>query len=240
MQAGRPPAVRRKLREHGVAMHLWVVQAADGAYSQSEELVAEADERQLLDRAWLTRAVTAAAPAPDVPAQPVSGPSAPAEPSGSSRSPDPSRTPTPADVARAVPPATVRRSSDAGWADPDEGIPLLDTLSTPQQVWADRGQDLSVSGEPQEAGSIFAARRAGRLPRDQAADLLARPDQAHPRIPRSPDGELLRHAARFGTIGDEELDISDGHRAQLRAGFWSGIAQPARSLSVPTPWRTAV
>ncbi|MCF3963676.1 NYN domain-containing protein, partial [Streptomyces fuscigenes] len=46
-------------KEHGVAVHLWAVQAADGDYNQSEDLVAEADERRVLDRGWITRAVGA-------------------------------------------------------------------------------------------------------------------------------------------------------------------------------------
>ncbi|WP_197359854.1 NYN domain-containing protein, partial [Streptomyces clavuligerus] len=46
-------------KEHGVAVHLWAVQAADGDYNQSEDLVAEADERRVLDRAWITTAVRA-------------------------------------------------------------------------------------------------------------------------------------------------------------------------------------
>ncbi|MDG4862969.1 NYN domain-containing protein, partial [Streptomyces sp. T-3] len=46
-------------KEHGVAVHLWAVQAADGDYNQSEDLVAEADERRVLDRAWITQAVHA-------------------------------------------------------------------------------------------------------------------------------------------------------------------------------------
>ncbi|MFF7354780.1 MULTISPECIES: NYN domain-containing protein [Streptomyces] len=46
-------------KEHGVAVHLWAVQAADGDYNQSEDLVAEADERRVLDRAWITQAVRA-------------------------------------------------------------------------------------------------------------------------------------------------------------------------------------
>lgn len=44
-------------KEHGVAVHLWAVQAADGDYNQSEDLVAEADERRVLDREWITRAI---------------------------------------------------------------------------------------------------------------------------------------------------------------------------------------
>lgn len=46
-------------KEHGVAVHLWAVQAADGDYNQSEDLVAEADERRVLDRIWITKAVRA-------------------------------------------------------------------------------------------------------------------------------------------------------------------------------------
>jgi uncharacterized LabA/DUF88 family protein len=46
-------------KEHGVAVHLWAVQAADGDYNQSEDLVAEADERRVLDRVWITKAVRA-------------------------------------------------------------------------------------------------------------------------------------------------------------------------------------
>ncbi|MFF3787157.1 NYN domain-containing protein [Streptomyces sp. NPDC001933] len=216
-------------KEHGVAMHLWAVQAADGAYNQSEDLVAEADERHLLDRAWLTQAITAAEPRPlDVPTQLASQPSTPGEPSGAPQTSEPSRAPTPGDLARFTPSVALRWSSDSGWVDPDDGIPLLHTLTTPQQVWVDREQDLSVSGEPHEVGSTFAARWAARLPHDQAADLLARLDQAHPRIPRSLDAELLRYAARFGTIGNEVLDISNDHRVQLRAGFWSGVELVSR------------
>ncbi|WP_181768540.1 NYN domain-containing protein, partial [Streptomyces albidus (ex Kaewkla and Franco 2022)] len=50
-------------KEHGVAVHLWAVQAADGDYNQSEDLVAEADERRVLDRSWITEAVRATEPA---------------------------------------------------------------------------------------------------------------------------------------------------------------------------------
>ncbi|MFJ5817371.1 hypothetical protein ACIQGT_26255 [Streptomyces sp. NPDC093108] len=92
----------------------------------------------------------------------------------------------------------------------------------------DREQDLSVTGEPHEVGSTFAARWAARLPHDQAASLLIRLDQAHPRISRSLDSELLRYAVRFGTIGNEVLDISEDHQVQLRAGFWQGIEQSAK------------
>ncbi|MGC5266708.1 NYN domain-containing protein [Streptomyces cyaneofuscatus] len=223
-------------KEHGVAMHLWAVQAADGAYNQSEDLVAEADERQLLDRAWLTQAITATKPAPlDIPARAAPEPSALSATSQASF-PVPARapTPTPGDLARSASAVALRWSSDAGWVDPDDGIPLLDSLTTPRQMWVDREQDLSVGGEPHEVGKIFAARWVERLPHDQAADLLDRLDQTHPRIPRSLDSELLRYAARFGAIANDALDISDDHRVRLRAGFWSGIEQSAGALSAPT------
>ncbi|MFJ1752603.1 NYN domain-containing protein [Kitasatospora sp. NPDC088134] len=42
-------------KEHGVALHLWALEAADGDFNQSEELVGEADERRVLDRAWIER-----------------------------------------------------------------------------------------------------------------------------------------------------------------------------------------
>ncbi|MFJ2627644.1 NYN domain-containing protein [Streptomyces sp. NPDC087532] len=224
-------------KEHGVAMHLWAVQAADGAYNQSEDLVAEADERQLLDRAWLTQAITAAEPAPlEVPVQAAPEPPAPAGPSSAPQVPlpTPASTPTPGDLARSAPSVALRWSSDSGWVDPDYGIPLLETLTTSRQMWVDRERDLSVGGEPHEVGTIFAARWVERLPNDQATDLLDSLDRARPRIPRSLDGELLRYAARFGTIGNDE-DISEDHRVQLRAGFWSGIEQSAGAPSAPTP-----
>lgn len=221
-------------KEHGVAMHLWAVQAADGAYNQSEDLVAEADERQLLDRAWLTQAITVAEPSQlDVPVRAAPDPSA-LSAAPQAPPPTPVRAPTPGDLARSTPSVALRWSSDSGWADSDDGIPLLETLTTSRQVWVDREQDLSVGGEPHEVGKIFAARWVERLPHDHAADLLARLYQAHPRIPRSLDSELLRYAARFGTIGNEALDISDDHRVRLRAGFWSGIEQSAGALSAPT------
>ncbi|MER5639630.1 NYN domain-containing protein [Kitasatospora sp. NPDC002227] len=44
-------------KEHGVVVHLWALQAADGDFNQSEDLVGEADERRVLDREWIERAV---------------------------------------------------------------------------------------------------------------------------------------------------------------------------------------
>ncbi|MEV5282694.1 NYN domain-containing protein [Streptomyces sp. NPDC006692] len=222
-------------KDHGVAIHLWAVQAADGEYNQSEDLVAEADERHLLDRAWLTQAIKAAgSPAAqqetESPAQPsreCAGPDG--EPDSLPAAP---RIPTPRALAhRPAPPpaAALRWSSDTGWVDPDVGLPLLSDLTTSEQEWADREYDMTqVTGEPREVGRIFATRWTQRLPHDKATELIDRLAEANPRIPRSLDGELLRYAARFGMIGNEE--ISEEHRVHLRAGFWDGVA-PADRLT---------
>ncbi|MET9777983.1 NYN domain-containing protein [Streptomyces sp. NPDC006367] len=220
-------------KDHGVAIHLWAVQAADGEYNQSEDLVAEADERHLLDRAWLTQAIKAVEPptaeqGAEAPAQPALEH---AEPGGEPERPllTRPRIPTPSALAqRPAPAATLRWSSDTGWVDPDDGLPLLRDLTTPEQEWVDREHDMTqVTGEPREVGRTFATRWTQRLPHDQATEIIARLAEANPRIPRSLDGELLRYAARFGMIGNEE--ISEEHRVHLRAGFWDGIA-PADQL----------
>ncbi|MFC7467602.1 NYN domain-containing protein [Actinomadura keratinilytica] len=105
-------------KEHGVAVHLWAVQAAGGDYNQSEDLVAEADERRLLDRAWITRAIRARDTAGTCAPQPAPGPeiaailSAPLPDTAArpARDPEPEHTPAPAETngtaagtARAVP-----------------------------------------------------------------------------------------------------------------------------------------
>ncbi|AXI77063.1 NYN domain-containing protein [Peterkaempfera bronchialis] len=96
-------------KEHGVAVHLWAVQAADGDFNQSEDLVAEADERRVLDREWITRWVRArdlaaacppAGPRPEIAkilsAPPAQQPAAPATPEGEPARPRPEEAPAPA------------------------------------------------------------------------------------------------------------------------------------------------
>ncbi|MGW0608517.1 NYN domain-containing protein [Streptomyces sp. NPDC002640] len=93
-------------KEHGVAVHLWAVQAADNNYNQSEDLVAEADERRVLDRAWITQAVRARdlggvcapppAPRPEIAAILSAPPGEPHAPQGDRRTRD--REPVPAPV----------------------------------------------------------------------------------------------------------------------------------------------
>ncbi|MFI6929078.1 NYN domain-containing protein [Streptomyces sp. NPDC050287] len=258
-------------KEHGVAVHLWAVQAADGDYNQSEDLVAEADERRVLDRTWITKAVRAkdlggiCAPAP-VPrpeiAAILSAPlpesalssrterpadegehatAAPASENGSEqRVPAPKGVPTPKDLAalrapgvqHAQPPttATLRWSSDKGWVDrpgvasePPEAasMPTLAQVTTAEQRWADREEDITtVGGDPFEVGQVFARRWIERLG-DQSH--LQKLSAMYPRIPHRIDGELLRYAARFGLLAHKDDQIDEHDRYAIRAGFWREI-----------------
>ncbi|KUL25276.1 NYN domain-containing protein [Streptomyces regalis] len=258
-------------KEHGVAVHLWAVQAADGDYNQSEDLVAEADERRVLDRTWITKAVRAkelggicapppvprpeiaailSAPLPDSalgarterPAD--EGGHAPAasvsENGTQERVPAPKGVPTPKDLAAlrapgvqpAQPPAsaTLRWSSDKGWVDrpgvaaepPDAAsMPTLAQLTTAEQRWADREEDITtVGGDPYEVGQVFARRWMERLGEQSHLQKLS---GMYPRIPHRIDGELLRYAARFGLLAHKDDQIDEHDRYAIRAGFWREI-----------------
>jgi uncharacterized LabA/DUF88 family protein len=245
-------------KEHGVAVHLWAVQAADGDYNQSEDLVAEADERRVLDRAWITRAVQArdtapascapptprpeiaailAAPLPESQPRPAQRTEPEREPEdGAAASPARARptVPTPKDLASlgrapAPPPqpaATLRWSSDRGLIAPpdtpaDAGVPTLAQLTSPEQRWADREEDITaVSGDPFEVGQVFARRWITRL-NDPAH--LAQVSADYPRVPHRIDGELLRYAARFGLLAHKDDVIDENDRYAIRAGFWREI-----------------
>ncbi|RKN42317.1 NYN domain-containing protein [Streptomyces hoynatensis] len=260
-------------KEHGVAVHLWAVQAADGDYNQSEDLVAEADERRVLDRAWITRAVRVndapaagappavtrpeiaailSAPLPEAPAAAEPGPraravaakngAAPADAGCAAErngAPAVKGVPTPKDlaslgrqVASAAPAApataTLRWSSDRGWVDrgPEESteaaaLPMLSQLTTAEQRWADREEDITaVGGDPFEVGQVFARRWAERLT-DQG--LLRQLSAEYPRIPHRIDGELLRYAARFGLLAHKDDQIDERDRYAIRAGFWREV-----------------
>ncbi|AZQ34130.1 NYN domain-containing protein [Streptomyces cyaneochromogenes] len=258
-------------KEHGVAVHLWAVQAADGDYNQSEDLVAEADERRVLDRTWITKAVRAKeltgvcapppAPRPEIAAilsaplpdsalgaraerPPEEGEHAPASAASENgtqeRVPAPKGVPTPKDLAALRAPgvqpaqnpasATLRWSSDKGWVDrpgvaaePAEAasMPTLAQLTTAEQRWADREEDITtVGGDPYEVGQVFARRWMGRLG-DQGH--LQRLSGMYPRIPHRIDGELLRYAARFGLLAHKDDQIDEHDRYAIRAGFWREI-----------------
>lgn len=248
-------------KEHGVAVHLWAVQAADGDYNQSEDLVAEADERRVLDREWITAAirakdVAAACPAPGprpgvrpeiaaILSAPLPESTAPQEVPAAAKNgtqPAPAAAPpgrgvpTPkdlADLGRAhagppaspgpVPTATLRWSSEKGWAEraaePDtSGLPTLAQLTTAEQRWADREADITaVSGDPYEVGQVFARRWIARVTdQGQLQQLSAH----YPRVPHRIDGELLRYAARFGLLAHKDDQIDENDRYAIRAGFW--------------------
>lgn len=258
-------------KEHGVAVHLWAVQAADGDYNQSEDLVAEADERRVLDRVWITKAVRAKdlggvcapqpAPRPEIAAI-LSAPlpesalaqaaergvgeqqehaTAPAAENGAQeRVPAPKGVPTPKDLAALRAPgaqtaqqpasATLRWSSDKGWVDrsgaasePPEiaSMPTLAQLTSAEQRWADREEDITtVGGDPFEVGQVFARRWMERLPESAQLQKLS---TMYPRIPHRIDGELLRYAARFGLLAHKDDQIDEHDRYAIRAGFWREI-----------------
>lgn len=255
-------------KEHGVAVHLWAVQAADGDYNQSEDLVAEADERRVLDRTWITKAVRAKelggvcapppVPRPEIAAilsapLPESAPAsertaeedehasaAPSENGTQERVPAPKGVPTPKDLAALRAPgaqaaphptsATLRWSSDKGWVDRPGGaaeppevaaMPTLAQLTTAEQRWADREEDITtVGGDPFEVGQVFARRWMERLG-DQGK--LQHLSGMYPRVPHRIDGELLRYAARFGLLAHKDDQIDEHDRYAIRAGFWREI-----------------
>ncbi|MFF1519144.1 NYN domain-containing protein [Streptomyces sp. NPDC058305] len=257
-------------KEHGVAVHLWAVQAADGDYNQSEDLVAEADERRVLDRVWITKAVRAKdfggvcapppVPRPEIAAilsapLPESALAAAAEHSTpepehhqaaesqngvQERVPAPKGVPTPKDLAALRGPgtqaaqhptnATLRWSSDKGWVDRPGGVaepaeaaalPTLAQLTSAEQRWADREEDITtVGGDPYEVGQVFARRWMARL---TDAGHLQKLSAMYPRVPHRVDGELLRYAARFGLLAHKDDQIDEHDRYAIRAGFWREI-----------------
>ncbi|MGC5400414.1 NYN domain-containing protein [Streptomyces sp. DT20] len=281
-------------KEHGVAVHLWAVQAADGDYNQSEDLVAEADERRVLDRAWITRAVRAketGGPCAPPPAArnseiaailsaplPESALAASAERASEAQeeaaragAPEPSEdaaphaphshpgrgVPTPKDLAgtlrgpgaqpaqQPVPPpanATLRWSSDRGWVErggplgePPEtaSLPTLAQITSAEQRWADREEDITtVGGDPFEVGQVFARRWMERLPETLHLQKLS---TMYPRVPHRIDGELLRYAARFGLLAHKDDQIDEHDRYAIRAGFWREIDVRAGAEHVPPP-----
>ncbi|MER6393888.1 NYN domain-containing protein [Streptomyces sp. NPDC059382] len=276
-------------KEHGVAVHLWAVQAADGDYNQSEDLVAEADERRVLDRAWITRAVRAkdlaglcspapaprpeiaailSAPLPEAALAEAARNGAPTTPADAAERGAPvpppvtegaRPVPTPKDLAAlrapgAAAPAThngqsaapagsaLRWSSDKGWVDragplgePAEtaSLPTLAQLTSAEQRWADREEDITtVGGDPFEVGQVFARRWMERLPESVHLQKLA---TMYPRIPHRIDGELLRYAARFGLLAHKDDQIDEHDRYAIRAGFWREIDVRAAAEHVAGP-----
>ncbi|MFJ4875830.1 NYN domain-containing protein [Streptomyces sp. NPDC088745] len=129
--------------------------------------------------------------------------------------------------------ATLRWSSDRGWVErPGSGpalgeppetasLPTLAQLTSAEQRWADREEDITtVGGDPFEVGQVFARRWMERLPEPGHTQKLS---TMYPRIPHRIDGELLRYAARFGLLAHKDDQIDEHDRYAIRAGFWREI-----------------
>ncbi|WP_449481666.1 NYN domain-containing protein [Streptomyces avidinii] len=152
---------------------------------------------------------------------------------GALRAPGPAAAAAPAaPAANGTPPAgsALRWSSDKGWIDragplgePAEtaSLPTLAQLTSAEQRWADREEDITtVGGDPFEVGQVFARRWMERLPETVHLQKLA---TMYPRIPHRIDGELLRYAARFGLLAHKDDQIDEHDRYAIRAGFWREI-----------------
>ncbi|MEU6662909.1 NYN domain-containing protein [Streptomyces sp. NPDC046821] len=126
--------------------------------------------------------------------------------------------------------ATLRWSSDKGWVERPgvagestdaASLPTLAQLTTAEQRWADREEDITtVAGDPFEVGQVFARRWMERLG-DQAQ--LQKLSHMYPRVPHRIDGELLRYAARFGLLAHKDDQIDEHDRYAIRAGFWREV-----------------
>ncbi len=134
--------------------------------------------------------------------------------------------------------ATLRWSSDKGWVDrtaaePAEAasLPTLAQLTTAEQRWADREEDITtVGGDPYEVGQVFARRWLERLGDHGHLQKLS---GMYPRIPHRVDGELLRYAARFGLLAHKDDQIDEHDRYAIRAGFWREV--DVRTATERTP-----
>ncbi len=132
----------------------------------------------------------------------------------------------------------VRWSSDKGWVErgagesPDSaGLPMLSQVTSAEQRWADREEDITaVSGDPSEVGQVFARRWADRV---NAGAHLQNIAASYPRIPHRIDGELLRYAARFGLLTHKDDQIDEQDRYDIRGGFWREIDSRTRTTREP-------
>ncbi|MCX5196760.1 NYN domain-containing protein [Streptomyces sp. NBC_00249] len=137
--------------------------------------------------------------------------------------------------------SALRWSSDKGWIDragplgePAEtaSLPTLAQLTSAEQRWADREEDITtVGGDPFEVGQVFARRWMERLPETVHLQKLA---TMYPRVPHRIDGELLRYAARFGLLAHKDDQIDEHDRYAIRAGFWREIDVRAAAEHVTT------
>ncbi|MFF2776267.1 NYN domain-containing protein [Streptomyces sp. NPDC058052] len=141
------------------------------------------------------------------------------------------------------PASALRWSSDRGWVErpatalgePPEtaSLPTLAQLTSAEQRWADREEDITtVGGDPFEVGQVFARRWLERLPEQSHVQRLS---VLYPRIPHRIDGELLRYAARFGLLAHKDDQIDEHDRYAIRAGFWREIDVRAAAEHAPAP-----
>ncbi len=139
--------------------------------------------------------------------------------------------------------SALRWSSDRGWVErpaptlgePAEtaSLPTLAALTSAEQRWADREEDITtVGGDPFEVGQVFARRWMERLPEQSHVHKLS---TLYPRIPHRIDGELLRYAARFGLLAHKDDQIDEHDRYAIRAGFWREIDVRAAAEHAPAP-----
>ncbi|MFE7599480.1 NYN domain-containing protein [Streptomyces sp. NPDC057494] len=139
--------------------------------------------------------------------------------------------------------SALRWSSDRGWVErpaPSLGepaetatLPTLAALTSAEQRWADREEDITtVGGDPFEVGQVFARRWMERLPEQSHVQKLS---TLYPRIPHRIDGELLRYAARFGLLAHKDDQIDEHDRYAIRAGFWREIDVRAAAEPAPAP-----
>ncbi|MFH8371360.1 NYN domain-containing protein [Streptomyces sp. NPDC018031] len=199
------------------------------------------------DRTPARNGTRPAAASGDPATRPAAAPHGPAEPAAAPGKGVPTpkdladlgRPGAPADCRPPAASATLRWSSDRGWVDrgttvtePPEtsGLPMLAQLTTAEQRWADREEDITtVSGDPFEVGQVFARRWTERSDRQHLQQLSAE----YPRIPHRIDGELLRYAARFGLLAHKDDQIDEHDRYAIRAGFWREI--DSRTPAAPAP-----
>lgn len=233
LSAPLPEAVPAKPAPTTVVSGQRVGSGAAGPQGVTKGVPTPKDLAGLAARAVTAPAMPAGAPAPAGPAAPT----APATPAAAGPGNGP-----------ACPNAAVLRwSSDKGWVErgpgggPESGpeLPTLAQLTTAEQRWADREEDITaVGGDPGEVGQVFAGRWITRLADQAQLDALSR---EYPRIPHRIDGELLRYAARFGLLAHKDDQIDERDRYAIRAGFWREVESRSAGSqeAVATPPKAA-
>lgn len=177
-------------KEHGVAVHLWAVQAADGDFNQSEDLVAEADERRVLDREWITRAIRVREPA---------GVCAPL---------------TPRPEIAAILSAPLPETAQGAEPQPVADQPAESAAAAPQAATADRNGTRANAGSPAAASG----KAVVPTPKDVAGLVHRGHSAAHPASPATASpataspataspagaGATLRWSSDRGLVGGAE------------------------------------